>query len=305
MSTTKRATAAWVMAAWVCGMTVIAATEDTLAAAKELYGTAAYADALQMLDRLKAGNPSADDAIDIDKYRAFCMFAMGRTADAEQVVVDMLTERPRFRLDEREASPRVVTAFRDVRRRQLPLLIEQAYTRGRGAYDQKQADAAIEQFRLVLELADDADAPKDQPMVKDMRVLAGGFLNLLETSKAAAPPPLPPVEPPAPLPIARRFYTAEDANVTPPVIINQEMPAWPSYLQFVNAKGMLEVLIDEKGEVETATLRVRIHPVFDTLVLDRTKGWRYRPATLAAQPVKYLKRIEITFKPPGLDDDTR
>jgi len=299
MSSTTRLSVAWFMAAWLCGFTAVAATEDTLTAAKELYATAAYQDALGMLDRLKAAEPSADDAVEIDKYRAFCMFAMGRTADAEQVVADILARRPRFRLDERDASPRVVAAFREVRKRQLPLLLEQAYTRGREGYDRKQTETAMQQFQLVLELADDADAPKDLQLLKDLRILASGFLNLAEARKSAAEPAPPPAPPPAPTPVTRPFYTAADADVTPPVVINQEMPPWPSDIQPVNASGILEILISEKGEVETAAIRAGMHPVFDALLLRRVKEWRYRPATLASRPVKYRKLIAIKVKEPG------
>jgi tetratricopeptide (TPR) repeat protein len=279
-----------------------ATAQDTLAGAKQLYGSAAYQDALQVLEKLKAGNPSADDAFEIDKYRAFCLFALSRNTDAEQVVAQMSQARPRFVLDEGEASPRVVTAFRDIRRRQLAAIVEQAYSRGREAYEQKRMDEAAESFRLVLDLAGEPDAPADRQLIKDLQTLASGFLALAEASKAAAQPPKEPAvkpvdTPPPPPPPA--FYTAADQDVVPPVTINQEMPAWPSGFRIVQAKGVLEVLIDDKGQVESARFRSRIHPVFDAAVLDRAKTWQYHPALHEGKPVKYLKRVEIAVQPPG------
>ncbi len=281
-----------------------AQAQDTLAGAKELYGSAAYQDALQVLEKLKAAKPSEDEAFEIDKYRAFCLFAMARTGDAEQVVAQMFQARPRFVLDEREASPRVVAAFRDVRRKQLPTLVEQAYGRGREAYEQKRTDEAAEHFRLVNDLAADPDAPADRQLLKDLQTLANGFLSLIDASKTATEPKKPAVEPasstpppPPPTP-TKPFYSMTDKDVVPPVAINQEMPPWPSGYRIFQAKGVLEILIDEKGQVQSVTWRSRIHPVFDSSVVDKAKTWQYRPAIRAGQPVKYLKRVEITIQPP-------
>ncbi len=304
MSSTMRFTIASLIAVTLCSVAARAATQDTLAAAKDLYATAAYQDALQMLEKLKPADPASDDAVETSKYRAFCLFALGRTADAEQVVTDILGSRPRFRLDEREASPRVVTAFRDVRRRQLPVLLEQAYTRGRDAYDQKQTDTAVQQFRLVIDLADDPDTPKDQQLIKEMRVLAQGFLDLAEATKRppvqpAAPAPATPAQPPPPPPVVRPFYTVDDAGVTPPVAINQQMPAWPLNVPPLrNTTAVLEVLINEKGEVEAAVMRTPTRTIYDAMLLQRAKQWQYRPATFESRPVKYRKMIQITLQAP-------
>jgi hypothetical protein len=298
MSRIARWTLACLVAACLCASASAAHAQDTLAAARELYGGAAYREALAMLDKLKTGQPSADDAFEIDKYRAFCLLALTGPSDAEPVIVQMLAARPLFRLDDSEASPRVVTAFREVRRRQLPALIEQAYARGREAYDRKQTAAAAEQFRLVLALAADADAPADRPLTKDMQTLAAGFLNLAEASKVAEPKPEP--VKPAPVPPAPRpYYTAEDRDVVPPVVIKQDVPAWPANVPLVTATGMLDLLINEKGEVELATLRVQIHPIFDKMLIERARTWRYQPAIHAAQPVKYLKHLGVAVGSPG------
>jgi hypothetical protein len=242
--------------------------------------------------------------LEIDKYRAFCLFAMGRTADAEQVVTDMLVARPRFTLQEGEASPRVQAAFQAVRRAQLPGLMEKAYARGRDLYERKQLQPAAEQFHLAVDLFNDPDTPKDQPLARDVQTLASGFLTLIEASQAAeaakpasAPPPPDPTPPDPPPPVARPFYTASDKDVVPPVPIKQDVPTWPAGVRMIHAKGVLELAIDEKGEVESAVLRVRIHPLFDALLLERAKQWRYQPATRESRPVRYIKRMEILVEP--------
>jgi hypothetical protein len=103
MSKTSASAIAWVIGMCLFGAMAMAFGEDTLAAAKDLYGAAAYQDALSMLDRLKAAGPPAEAAQEIDKYRAFCLFAIGNTHDAEQAVADIVVAWPRFRLGEGEA----------------------------------------------------------------------------------------------------------------------------------------------------------------------------------------------------------
>ncbi len=315
MITATRSIVVWVIVACLPGTFAIRAAEDTLTAARDLYGAAAYQEALSMLDRLKIADQTPDAALEIDKYRAFCLFAMGNTRGAEDAMAAMITAHPRFRLNEGEASPRVITAFQEVRRRQLPILIERAYTHGRDAYENKRMDEAIEQFRLVLDLAADPDLPAAQPLAKDMQTLASGFLNLAEATKAAAeaeakakaaaaaaaeeaaPPPVPRV--------TRQYYTPEDSEVVAPVPINQQIPAWPSGLRVVTTTGVVEVIINEKGAVDAATMRLKLNPVFDEMLLEAARSWRYQPAMRGSQPVKYLKRIEINVRAPAFHDEMK
>ena len=97
IGTTMRWTLAFLVAACLCASAAAARAQDTLAAGeKSLYGGAAYREALVVLDKLKAGQPSADDAFEIDKYRAFCMLALTGPSDAEPVIAQMLAARPLF-----------------------------------------------------------------------------------------------------------------------------------------------------------------------------------------------------------------
>ena len=57
--------------------------EDSLRIAKDLYAAAAYEEALAMLNRLRDEAAAAEAGLAVDQYRAFCMFALGRTAEAE------------------------------------------------------------------------------------------------------------------------------------------------------------------------------------------------------------------------------
>lgn len=69
----------------------------SIAAARELYETADYANAVEMLERLAAGNPSSSERQSIDLYRTFCLVALGRANDASQTIAAMLTRDPLYR----------------------------------------------------------------------------------------------------------------------------------------------------------------------------------------------------------------
>ena len=58
---------------------------------------------------------------------------------------------------------------------------------------------------------------------------------------------------------------------------------------------MLEVIIAKSGVVERATLTQPMATFFDRQVLDATKNWRYQPAQVNGQPVRFKKTIKITF----------
>jgi TonB family protein len=93
-----------------------------------------------------------------------------------------------------------------------------------------------------------------------------------------------------------RIYTAADANVVPPVTINQRIPAFPERIR-VPRNGVVEVLIDSTGAVESATMIEPVTPQFDRLTLAATRNWQYQPATVNGVPVKYVKRIQVSVVP--------
>jgi tetratricopeptide (TPR) repeat protein len=99
-----------------------AAAEDPLRAAKDLYAAAAYEEALTMLSRIP-DSTSPDLARQAAEYRAFCLFALGRQAEAEQTVEALLRKQPLSRLEATDASPRLQQLFAKIRRRLLPSLL--------------------------------------------------------------------------------------------------------------------------------------------------------------------------------------
>ena len=43
-----------------------------------------------------------------------------------------------------------------------------------------------------------------------------------------------------------------------------------------------------------AQIRTSIQPLYDSQLLMAARDWRYEPATMAGQPIKFRKMIQIT-----------
>src|SRR6478735_7848374 len=114
----------------------VRAEQDSVAAARDLYASAAYEDALAVLNRIP-GNGRVDDTRAVEQYRAFCLLALGRAAEAEHAIESLVSADPMYR-PASDLSPRVRAAFTDVRRRVPPTIIQQKYTQAKAAYDKKE-----------------------------------------------------------------------------------------------------------------------------------------------------------------------
>src|SRR5262249_56848158 len=71
-----------------------AAQDNDITAARELYASAAYEDALAMLNRLRSSDRPASQSRVIEQYRAFCLLALGRPNDAHQAIEPLVPTHP-------------------------------------------------------------------------------------------------------------------------------------------------------------------------------------------------------------------
>jgi len=267
---------------------------DVVGTARDLYASARYDEALAVLND---SSTAVTDRKSIEQYRSLCLLALGRGSEAESAIAAVVTADPSYIPNETDASPRVRSAFSDVRRRLLPEIANKRYTEARASFDRKDHGAAVQQFKQTLALLDDPDMGG---RLADLRTLANGFLDL--SVAALTPPPapskpLPSTPPPAPeVPQSEpnRIYTMADKDVTPPVIVRQEMPRLtPSMKSQAKERGIIEVVIDDQGRVTFAAIRASVHPMFDTELISNARDWRYQPATFMGRPVKYRKMIQI------------
>src|SRR5688500_11304518 len=272
--------------------------DNPLSAARDLYASARYDEALAVLNGLQPSNGNGgSDRKSIEQYRSLCLLALGRGVEAESAIAAVVTADPLFMPGDAEASPRVRAAFSDVRQRLLPEIATTRYAAAKAAYDRKDYSSAEQQFRDLVTLLND---PQMGNRLGDLRTLAVGFVDL--STAAAAPPPEPkkvaPSPPAVPTPVeprVPRVWTGEDRGVTPPVALRQEVPRVPTAIATqTRDRGLLEVIIDEQGRVVGLTVRLSLHPVYDPLLIAAAREWRYKPAMAGGVPVRFKKIIQVS-----------
>lgn len=270
--------------------------QEPLTAARQLYAAAEYEEALRLLEGLPTA-ASREERQVAELYRALCLMALGRRADADRALDTLVAQDPLYRPAD-DLSPRLRTAFTDARRRVLPAIVQQQYTDAKHAFDRKDFTGAASGFKRVVDVLNDPDLTQAaaQPPLADVKTLAAGFHDL--SIKAIAPPP-PPPPPPPPVILPPAIHTGEEPNVTPPVAIRQELPRFPGTVRAGGAKGIIEVVIDEDGAVESAAMVVPTVPSYDKVLLTAASRWVYYPATREGKPVKFRKRIQINVHEPA------
>lgn len=294
----------------MCCASAASAGDDTLVQARDLYAAAAYEEALAVLDRLQATAVGLD-TVTIAQYRVFCLLALDRRDDARQTIAAMLTENPLYQPADDSASPRILSVFRETRRQLLPGIVRDRYLAAKAAFEQKDPHAR-ERFESVLTLLDDPDI-RVQPAFGDLRTVVSAFLDLTK-ALADTPPPAAlgqPLRVPDRLPAAvapgsgarmaaaPTIYTADDADVIAPVATSQRIPRWvPNGSDAVrDFTGTLQVLVDERGRVLSASVSVSVHPAYDAALLKAVRAWQFAPARKQGVPVRYLKSIKIRLTP--------
>jgi TonB family protein len=269
---------------------------NELSAIKDLYAQAAFEEALTRLSGIeeRVGLEQAE------QYRALCLLGLGRTNEAQQSLERVVVANPLFMLTDTEVSPRLVTMFRDVRRRLLPAAAKDLYLEAKANFDAKRYPQSASQFRELIAVLDDEDMKDHADGLADLKVLGQGFMKLADAevsaaSKAAVEAATVQATQQAAAPRTLTIFTDTDAGVVAPVEIERRMPAWnpPPALARVEFRGVLDVIINERGLVEAAALRRSITPAYDPSLMQAVKFWKFKPATQNGAPVKFRKSYEI------------
>ena len=275
-----------------------AAAQDALTTARDLYASAEYEEALTAFGRLTADAPASTVA-EIDRYRVLCLMALGRATEADRVIESIVSNDPFYQPAAADAAPRVRAAFSAVRQRILPGVARSLYIDAKAAFDRKAYPEAASGLEKTLKIIDNID-DAGRAALGDLRVLASGFLDL---SRASIPPVAP-----APPPSASNEKPASTAMPTPAaplpstnlVVIKQDLPPLPFSLVSLNAgeyRGVIEVDIDATGSVTNARMIQSVHVLYDPLLLNVARGWKYEPPRVAGKPSVSRKRVEIVLKP--------
>ena len=281
--------------------------QDALSRAKTLYTSASYEEALQVLATMN-GATSKTEKREISAYQVFCLLALGRNDEAKRSIETLVKIDPLYHPSEDQVSPRLRGFFEDARKPLLPEIVKESYAAAKDAFERKEMATAAEGFDLVISLIDEVGPAAGSI---DMRTLASGFRDL---AKAAIPPPAPPPPPPAPEPKpmaalpdgpvkpaapandTNRVYTPDDPDVVRPVALQRAMPTWVPANSFEakqTFRGTLELLVDERGRVSSATMTRSVRPGYDSELLKAAATWTFKPATRRGVAVKYIYRMEV------------
>jgi tetratricopeptide (TPR) repeat protein len=251
---------------------------------RNLYASAEYDQALSAIG--DAQDPAAQ------QYRALCLLALGRQADAEAALERLIASAPEFTLSAEDVPPRFLAMFAEQRREIVPGVVRKLFAEAREDYRAKAYDRALPQFKKVLALSSDVGV-RDAEGLDDLRLLAESFIEIA----TANDPPRPEVAASA-APASAPTAAAPVRRPTLPVAIRQEMPPWPSSVPVrPGLSGSVRVKINSSGRVTSATMVRNIEPRYDGRVLAATHFWEYKPATDNGVPVDSESVVEITINP--------
>jgi len=269
----------------VCGFAASTAAQVADTDYKALYAAAEYDKALEVASSL--------DNADAQQYKALCLLALGRQADANATIEELVTSSPTFVPSSEDTPPRFVELVTKVRQKLLPVIARRLFAEGRASYTEKQPEEAVKRFSLVLTLLSDS-AFADAEAKQDLLTLAQGYMDL---AKATPPPvkftpaPEPVVKAEAPPPVA------VPPTVTQPTALLQTVPPMPPDIAArVSAKMVLVVLIDETGRVTDAIVKESVHPRYDRMVVQAARDWRYTAATRNGVPIPSEQTVTIQPK---------
>ena len=259
--------------------------QESLDAAKELYASAEYDRALTMLDGLKVSQRPREEQQTIELYRVLCLVATGKEADAKGVMEGLVTRDPLYR-PSNDLPPRVRSTYSETRKRLLPSAAQSVYQEAKAAFDFKDYRTAERGFALVLEVLADPDvqAQATKSPLSDIRMLATGFHEL---SAKAATPPIPWREPSRNrrpsfqscrhaaarregLQRRRPERRAADHRESADPTVPRPGPS--------RADRCDRVVIDTRGEVESATMVASVNPQTHRFALGARRLWQYQPA---------------------------
>jgi TonB family protein len=285
--------------------------QDPLDKAKSLYLEAAYEDALAVLD-----SSTTLTTADGHLYRALCLLALGRAAEADAAIARSIEVDPQATATRQDLSPRVAAVVAEARKRVLPDVAKRRVAEGRVLFQQGDKVGAASQFTSAVRVLDDP-VLAGQSDLQDLKMLASGFLDLIRAqtppqpaapASAAAPSATASAAPAAAAPVATNTREPEPASRpavvatapgTRPLPISQVMPAWrpPDANTLRQAlKGSVLVTIDPTGRVTNAVMQQVVHPAYDRLLLAAARSWRYQPATRDGQPIDSQLVVPIVLQ---------
>jgi Gram-negative bacterial TonB protein C-terminal len=129
--------------------------------------------------------------------------------------------------------------------------------------------------------------PMSEPVAAAMMAPEVPSVPDIETPAAVAP-----VVPPPFTPIGIFTYDWRDKDVAPPTPVAQAVSGWWGSMGEPPAGtslGAIEVVVDEGGRVVDARIYQSVNRVYDAVLLESARHWKYQPATKDGRAVKYRR----------------
>jgi TonB family protein len=98
---------------------------------------------------------------------------------------------------------------------------------------------------------------------------------------------------------AAPVYSKADSDVRPPVEVDRRVPPWnptSGRADTVEHRGAIEVVINEHGAVESATIIRPTVDAYDDALLGVVGSWRFKPASRNGEPVKYRTTFDVVLR---------
>ena len=289
-----------------CGLLTQPLRAQDLRTVEKLHGSAAYEEALTVLDQLDQGVLFGEEIIESAEYRILILFALGKVERAQLAIHKVVMSFPRYRPSPLRFPPRLREEFEAIRRRELPSIIQNKYADAKASFDAQDYDDAIVRFELLLNLLKDLE---QEVQFGDVRTFASDFLDRAKLAAAASSAKTGEAQEGLPdsvaalsvaslsvasLSLQSTIYDVFSRDIVPPVSLKPILPPTlrdPSSV--APRSGVFEILIDEIGRVVSISVQRSINPQYDALVIQESGNWRFKSATLDGRPVKFRKLIEI------------
>ena len=248
-----------------------------------------------MLGRLRNGPLPAEQAAAIEKYRAFCVLATGRTPEADD------RSRDRRRRSALPTSPRasVGAAGRGVLRRSPPAAPEPGQAGGPAATALRHGTAGGGGRRVRPRHRAGAGPRAGARGAAGPRRRAPRVRLPVPARRHRPSPPAERLSISTGLPPPRRSSsTKATRRWCRPVVIEQSStlaavafawratsPRWWKPSSTRRAPWSVTLALD--------------HPLYDAQVLKAASKWRYQPATRSSRPVQYRRRVRLAVSASG------
>jgi len=154
---------------------------------------------------------------------------------------------------------------------------EDEFRRARALFDQRNYVAAEDRFRRVILMLDQVEPNAAR---SELRWIANQFAAVCRAALARSP--------------EARVYDASDDGIVEPVPLRNYFPEQPAPATTGTQMGVLELVIDARGAVETVRLVSPGNRYRERWWVSAAKAWRFHPALKDGHPVKFRAQIVIT-----------